>query len=493
MRVYEGKEKYIFVSYAHKDSDVVVPTIEALDKLGFRVWYDTGIAAGTEWPAYIETHLKQSEVVLVFMSPNAVASPNCRKEINYAASLNKEMLIVYITETELAHGMSLQLSSLQSMFRYRHQNVKTFIEELAKAEILQSCRVVNGYSPSIDNVISEIDNMSINGQSNKINIDIQEAQNSGNRQLIKQSRQNCPSILSNVGTKPSNDPSNAWPTTGYTNVISIDEYSNVHFHGNLIKSATKDEDKTVGLQIFNADDALVFENIIKMRFKPGYDRFSMCWSIRSLDGMPMTPGVYTALLWIDNSRVVEYKVQLISTQKKIPEQPIQNPIFNNNNNTYPQNNVPVSPYNNNIPIYPNYPGTVFTNQIAKIDEEILSLRKKLRHPRIFTVNLISQILFLICFFGIIDYPYNYDDISLVVSIVVFGIPAFALLIPVFVMTKNNVIKSGFLAFIVTFIGCSYYQIYLFIMLFVVKANKKKWLARIAELEQNKLNMMNMRY
>ena len=80
MSPYQGNENYIFVSYAHKDQDIVVPIIEALSENGFRVWYDLGIEAGTEWPAFIQERLKSSKVVLAFISPSSIASKNCRKE-----------------------------------------------------------------------------------------------------------------------------------------------------------------------------------------------------------------------------------------------------------------------------------------------------------------------------------------------------------------------------------------------------------------------------
>lgn len=48
MEVYSGNEPYIFVSYAHKDSQIVVPILEQMQSAGFRFWYDKGIEAGTE-------------------------------------------------------------------------------------------------------------------------------------------------------------------------------------------------------------------------------------------------------------------------------------------------------------------------------------------------------------------------------------------------------------------------------------------------------------
>ena len=85
--IYEGNDKYIFISYAHKDADSVLPVLGAMADAGFRLWYDSGIEAGTEWPEYIEERLMNASVVLVFMTPAAVESRNCRNEINFALEL----------------------------------------------------------------------------------------------------------------------------------------------------------------------------------------------------------------------------------------------------------------------------------------------------------------------------------------------------------------------------------------------------------------------
>ena len=55
LKAYDGKGPYIFISYAHKDNETVLPLIEGLKQRGFNVWYDAGIEAGTEWPEYIGT------------------------------------------------------------------------------------------------------------------------------------------------------------------------------------------------------------------------------------------------------------------------------------------------------------------------------------------------------------------------------------------------------------------------------------------------------
>ena len=46
---YQGDEPYVFVCYAHEDSDIVYPEIAWLREQGTNLWYDEGIAAGKNW------------------------------------------------------------------------------------------------------------------------------------------------------------------------------------------------------------------------------------------------------------------------------------------------------------------------------------------------------------------------------------------------------------------------------------------------------------
>jgi len=152
MELYEGNEPYIFVSYSHKDTDRVLPYIQALSDGGFRVWYDVGTEAGTEWPAYIEDHLKRSAVVVIFMSEAAVDSRNCRNEINLAHKIGKAFLVVYLEETDLRDGMDLQLSSSQSLYANRHPSVSSVAAQLCAARLLIPCKAA-AVTPSVPPVV----------------------------------------------------------------------------------------------------------------------------------------------------------------------------------------------------------------------------------------------------------------------------------------------------------------------------------------------------
>ena len=136
---YEGTEPYIFISYAHKDSDQVLPIVTALQEQGFRVWYDAGIEAGTEWPEYIAKRLESCTIFLAFLSQSALDSPNCRREINLAIAERKEMLHIYLEELHLSSEMRMQLGALQAMYLCRYSSQASFMEELYRSRILSPC------------------------------------------------------------------------------------------------------------------------------------------------------------------------------------------------------------------------------------------------------------------------------------------------------------------------------------------------------------------
>lgn len=146
--VYEGNAPYIFISYAHVDSPTVVPIIDRLTKWGFRVWYDAGIEAGTEWPQYIASHLENSQVVIAFISKASIESIHCRQEITFAETKRKDILAIYLDDAKLPAGMQMQLGNNQSMFYQRASSFDSFIHQLTIAEVLRPCCAQPGKLPA---------------------------------------------------------------------------------------------------------------------------------------------------------------------------------------------------------------------------------------------------------------------------------------------------------------------------------------------------------
>lgn len=137
---YIGEEPYIFVSYAHKDSEVVMRTVSLLQQNGFRVWYDDGIDPGSEWPDTIEKYLERSSCFIGFISANALDSNYCKCELHTAFNERKKMLIVYLENIKLEGGLKMQLSSRQAIHWYKYENDNAFFKKLLTAPGLNDCR-----------------------------------------------------------------------------------------------------------------------------------------------------------------------------------------------------------------------------------------------------------------------------------------------------------------------------------------------------------------
>ena len=148
MAVYEGKEAYIFISYAHKDAQQVFSILAELEKRDYRYWYDEGITPGSEWPEDVARHLNDAAVMIAFISPHSMASENCRREINFALSKGKEFLSIVLEPTDMPLGMEMQLSSHQSILRYNYATQDAFIEKILQTPCIAAClRTADGNQP----------------------------------------------------------------------------------------------------------------------------------------------------------------------------------------------------------------------------------------------------------------------------------------------------------------------------------------------------------
>lgn len=111
----DESKPYIFVSYAHKDSDRVYPILERLSEVGFNIWFDKGIEAGSTWDDNIASHIDSSTYFMAFVSENYLNSNNCKDEISYSRDLDKDMLLVYLDEVALPSGMAMRLNRNQAV------------------------------------------------------------------------------------------------------------------------------------------------------------------------------------------------------------------------------------------------------------------------------------------------------------------------------------------------------------------------------------------
>ena len=110
---YEGSEPFIFFSYCHKDSAVVYPLIEALTRMGYRIWFDSGITIGDEWPEVIADKLEKCAAFLPAITKAYCFSHNCKNELTFQVEDKKLILPLKIEDFPLIGGIRLQLASTQ--------------------------------------------------------------------------------------------------------------------------------------------------------------------------------------------------------------------------------------------------------------------------------------------------------------------------------------------------------------------------------------------
>jgi len=151
LRPYEGTLPYLFVSYAHANDAAVLEIIRTLQARGFRVWYDEGIEAGSEWPESIASHLERAQLVLAFLSPAYLRSDNCRKEMHYALTKKKPVINVYLEQTELSPGMEMQIGNLFALMKYTYPSEEFFYDKLFSAELLDADKFA-GEPPELPDV-----------------------------------------------------------------------------------------------------------------------------------------------------------------------------------------------------------------------------------------------------------------------------------------------------------------------------------------------------
>ena len=131
---------YIFISYAHKDSERVLPVIKKLRESGYNVWYDDGIDPGTEWAVNIATHIEGCAYFLAFMSQAYLDSLNCREEWNFARDEQKTRFFVYIEDVTLPSEMRMRSSMIQNLFMHRYNDKEEFYSKLFAAPGIEVCK-----------------------------------------------------------------------------------------------------------------------------------------------------------------------------------------------------------------------------------------------------------------------------------------------------------------------------------------------------------------
>lgn len=116
---YTGDEPYIFISYSHQDSSIVMNVIKSIIEMGFRVWYDEGIELGQDFPTDIANKIENCTQFVPFISKSSVNSWWVKKEIKLAEYYRRKIMPIYLEETILAKEIEHIIAIIQGIMKYK--------------------------------------------------------------------------------------------------------------------------------------------------------------------------------------------------------------------------------------------------------------------------------------------------------------------------------------------------------------------------------------
>ena len=100
MKFKNNMKKKIFISYSHKDRELVKKLREylcRLEKEGLaKIWYDDRVLGGNPWRKDIDHNINESDLILYCVSDSFLKSQPCKDEINIGYKLNEERNVVLV-------------------------------------------------------------------------------------------------------------------------------------------------------------------------------------------------------------------------------------------------------------------------------------------------------------------------------------------------------------------------------------------------------------
>lgn len=111
--------RYLYISYSHRDKLIVNQFVAALSSRGLPVWQDINeIAPGEDWQEAIESGMKSASAILYFISANTSKSQWMEREIAAFIERGKPIIVVAIDDSgikfkpsdlKLTHWLDLRM------------------------------------------------------------------------------------------------------------------------------------------------------------------------------------------------------------------------------------------------------------------------------------------------------------------------------------------------------------------------------------------------
>ena len=132
LKAYLGTDPYIFVSYAHKDWELVAPFIAALQE-HYNVWFDEGLTPGERYDEEIISKIEACGVFLYLITEESLSSEYCKKEVKFAIKKKKPFINVLLADAKLPSWFEFEdLDSYQYLSLFKFDSLKKAIADLKR-------------------------------------------------------------------------------------------------------------------------------------------------------------------------------------------------------------------------------------------------------------------------------------------------------------------------------------------------------------------------
>src|SRR5258708_30980877 len=116
----------LFISYSRKDSNFARHIANELERVGAEIWIDLDdIQAGVKWSTAIQDGLKSSDLMLIIISPDSMASTNVEDEWQYFLDKKRPLIPLLLRPAEI----HFQLSRLQYV-NFQNQDFDSALNQL---------------------------------------------------------------------------------------------------------------------------------------------------------------------------------------------------------------------------------------------------------------------------------------------------------------------------------------------------------------------------
>jgi hypothetical protein len=123
----------VFLSYSRRDRERTQRIADVLRARHFGVFKDTDdILPTEEWKTRLEQLIAEADTIVFLLSPHSVASEVCKWEVEYAASLNKRIAPIVITEVDTTQIPPL-LARLNFIFCTERDPFEDAVDSLVSA------------------------------------------------------------------------------------------------------------------------------------------------------------------------------------------------------------------------------------------------------------------------------------------------------------------------------------------------------------------------